>query len=138
MDASLPLTNFDYYIFILCYSGITVKYKGLSDGICGKVAKKTQKASVPLSCLPITACSSDIFNRIIKNVPHYIPKEKKRQYSQKNRRNNHRNDFCVYFLFIGKTGFEPATPWSQTKCSTKLSYFPFIILKKCTQQESNL
>ena len=27
---------------------------------------------------------------------------------------------------VGKTGFEPATPWSQTKCSTKLSYFPFI------------
>src|SRR3954451_21595621 len=26
---------------------------------------------------------------------------------------------------VGKTGFEPATPWSQTKCSTKLSYFPF-------------
>lgn len=25
---------------------------------------------------------------------------------------------------IGKTGFEPATPWSQTKCSAKLSYFP--------------
>src|SRR3954466_7804649 len=25
---------------------------------------------------------------------------------------------------VGKTGFEPATPWSQTKCSTKLSYFP--------------
>ena len=25
---------------------------------------------------------------------------------------------------IGKTGFEPATPWSQTRCSTKLSYFP--------------
>ena len=25
---------------------------------------------------------------------------------------------------IGKTGFEPTTPWSQTKCSTKLSYFP--------------
>jgi hypothetical protein len=31
-------------------------------------------------------------------------------------------------LSIGKTGFEPATPWSQTKCSTKLSYFP--LLKK--------
>ena len=28
------------------------------------------------------------------------------------------------FTFIGKTGFEPATPWSQTKYSTKLSYFP--------------
>ena len=27
-------------------------------------------------------------------------------------------------MVIGKTGFEPATPWSQTKCSTKLSYFP--------------
>ncbi len=25
---------------------------------------------------------------------------------------------------VGKTGFEPATPWSQTKCSAKLSYFP--------------
>src|SRR6478752_9345044 len=22
------------------------------------------------------------------------------------------------------TGFEPATPWSQTKCSTKLNYIP--------------
>ena len=29
-----------------------------------------------------------------------------------------------YFLMVGKTGFEPATPWSQTKCSTKLSHFP--------------
>ena len=27
-------------------------------------------------------------------------------------------------LMVGKTGFEPATPWSQTKCSTKLSHFP--------------
>jgi hypothetical protein len=27
---------------------------------------------------------------------------------------------------VGKTGFEPATPWSQTKCSTKLSYFPMV------------
>ena len=27
---------------------------------------------------------------------------------------------------VGKTGFEPATPWSQTKCSTKLSYSPYI------------
>ena len=25
---------------------------------------------------------------------------------------------------VGKTGFEPATSWSQTKRSTKLSYFP--------------
>lgn len=27
---------------------------------------------------------------------------------------------------VGKTGFEPATSWSQTKSSTKLSYFPKI------------
>ena len=28
---------------------------------------------------------------------------------------------------VGKTGFEPATPWSQTRCSTKLSHFPFTL-----------
>ena len=28
---------------------------------------------------------------------------------------------------VGKTGFEPATPWSQTKCSTKLSHFPVLV-----------
>ncbi len=33
-------------------------------------------------------------------------------------------------LPIGKTGFEPATPWSQTMCSTKLSYFPISSLIK--------
>ena len=30
----------------------------------------------------------------------------------------------VITIMVGKTGFEPATPWSQTKCSTKLSHFP--------------
>ena len=30
----------------------------------------------------------------------------------------------VISLMVGKTGFEPATPWSQTRCSTKLSHFP--------------
>ena len=29
---------------------------------------------------------------------------------------------------VGKTGFEPATPWSQTRCTTKLCYFPFVYL----------
>ena len=28
------------------------------------------------------------------------------------------------------TGFEPATPWSQTKCSTKLSHFPNMVRPK--------
>jgi hypothetical protein len=27
-------------------------------------------------------------------------------------------------LYVGKTGFEPATPWSQTRCATGLRYFP--------------
>ena len=27
---------------------------------------------------------------------------------------------------VGKTGFEPATPWSQTKCSTKLSHISMV------------
>ena len=31
-----------------------------------------------------------------------------------------------YTRVVGKTGFEPATPWSQTRCSTKLSHFPLI------------
>ena len=38
-----------------------------------------------------------------------------------------KKDFTVKsfkYLMVGKTGFEPATPWSQTKCSTKLSHFP--------------
>ena len=30
---------------------------------------------------------------------------------------------------VGKTGFEPATPWSQTKCSTKLSHFPIKMVR---------
>ena len=28
--------------------------------------------------------------------------------------------------FVGKTGFEPATPWSQTRCATGLRYFPIL------------
>ena len=37
-------------------------------------------------------------------------------------------------MMVGKTGFEPATSWSQTKRSTKLSYFPKIWR---AQEESN-
>jgi site-specific DNA recombinase len=29
---------------------------------------------------------------------------------------------------VGKTGFEPATPWSQTRCATGLRYFPNMFL----------
>ncbi len=30
---------------------------------------------------------------------------------------------------VGTTRFEHATPWSQTRCSTKLSYVPTIMSK---------
>ena len=29
------------------------------------------------------------------------------------------------FLFVGATGFEPATTWSQTRSATGLRYTPF-------------
>ena len=32
-----------------------------------------------------------------------------------------------YTCMVGKTGFEPAASWSQTKRSTKLSYFPIAL-----------
>ena len=32
----------------------------------------------------------------------------------------------IFKRMIGMTGFEPTTPWSQTKCSTKLSYIPYL------------
>ncbi len=30
------------------------------------------------------------------------------------------------FTVVGAKGFEPSTPWSQTKCATKLRYAPTI------------
>ena len=35
--------------------------------------------------------------------------------------------FCV--ILVGATGFEPATPWSQTRCATKLRYAPLDVTK---------
>ena len=32
-----------------------------------------------------------------------------------------------YFKMVGMTGFEPATTWSQTMCSTKLSHIPIVV-----------
>jgi hypothetical protein len=30
----------------------------------------------------------------------------------------------IFEKMVGETGFEPATPWTQTKCATKLRYSP--------------
>ena len=35
------------------------------------------------------------------------------------------------FKVVGVTGFEPATPWSQTRCATGLRYTPYALLFKC-------
>lgn len=39
-------------------------------------------------------------------------------------RNQHAGDSLEVGKMVGATGFEPATSWSQTKCSTRLSYAP--------------
>jgi hypothetical protein len=31
------------------------------------------------------------------------------------------------FIVVGAVGFEPTTPWSQTKCAAKLRYAPMFI-----------
>jgi hypothetical protein len=38
-------------------------------------------------------------------------------------------DLIGFILRVGKTGFEPATPWSQTRCATGLRYFPIPFFK---------
>ena len=36
----------------------------------------------------------------------------------------------IYYEMVEKTGFEPATPWSQTKCTAKLCYFSKMVRPK--------
>ncbi len=36
-------------------------------------------------------------------------------------------------VLVGKTGFEPATPWSQTRCATGLRYFPIPLSDKVSE-----
>ena len=35
---------------------------------------------------------------------------------------------AVVFKMVGMTGFEPATPSSRTKCTTKLCYIPILFI----------
>jgi hypothetical protein len=35
---------------------------------------------------------------------------------------------AAFSISVGKTGFEPATPWSQTRCATGLRYFPIRLI----------
>jgi hypothetical protein len=40
-----------------------------------------------------------------------------------NKKGRNRNQ-SISSCKVGKTGFEPATPWSQTRCATGLRHFP--------------
>ena len=44
-----------------------------------------------------------------------------------NQKGNQVND-CLFGSNVGRTGFEPATPWSQTRYSTGLNYLPPCLL----------
>ena len=39
-----------------------------------------------------------------------------------------RAGLVILVIYVGRTGFEPATPWSQTTYSTGLNYLPKFIL----------
>lgn len=41
------------------------------------------------------------------------------------KKNGTKVDFSTLSRQVGKTGFEPAAPWSQTRCATGLRHFPF-------------
>src|SRR6516162_4201863 len=40
-------------------------------------------------------------------------------------------------LSVGKTGFEPAAPWSQTRCATGLRHFPYSQKNQRRGRDSN-
>src|ERR1700733_3860309 len=39
---------------------------------------------------------------------------------------------------VGERGFEPPTPWSRTRCSTRLSHSPNLRLEGCLRAERSL
>ena len=47
-------------------------------------------------------------------------------------------NYARKYKLVGKTGFEPATSWSQTRRSTKLSYFPSLVNKMVTRTRFEL
>ena len=45
-------------------------------------------------------------------------------------KNGTKVDFSTLSRQVGRTGFEPATPWSQTRCATGLRYSPNILYRQ--------
>ena len=52
-------------------------------------------------------------------------------------KNGTKVEFSTLSRQVGKTGFEPATPWSQTRCATGLRYFPNLIDSKLSKPFAN-
>ena len=51
-----------------------------------------------------------------------VPERGRENAGQKKRTPAIQESFCD--ILVGATGFEPATPWSQTRCATKLRHAP--------------
>ena len=43
-----------------------------------------------------------------------------------------------YLFMVGEKGFEPSTPWSQTRCATRLRYSPNSRLYSVKNNEKQL
>ena len=41
----------------------------------------------------------------------------------------------IIIILVGERGFEPPTPWSRTRCSTRLSHSPNLWLDGCLRAE---
>ena len=61
---------------------------------------------------------------VINKIDFFIIKIRKYNAQKKNLL------YKILLLLVEKTGFEPATSWSRTKCTTKLCYFSNIYNKK--------
>ena len=42
------------------------------------------------------------------------------------------NGCKLLILMVGERGFEPPTPWSRTRCSTRLSHSPIVPIFSCS------
>ena len=47
-------------------------------------------------------------------------------------------EIAVCVFMVRMTGFEPATPWSQTRCSTKLSHTPQSVLTSVFRRDASV
>ena len=76
----------------------------------GELRRRTQDGGV-------RACSSSGYHRVTIR-----PEPPREEVSLGD--NKQTAETCEVSAVVGATGFEPATPWSRTKCATRLRYAP--------------